>query len=176
MVVVYAITPELRVKLKKPFGTLLCGTSSETMDKLNIIVKREKPPKIVTVGDTVSRNLHESGIISHLSVTDNKSMRKRTRLTNFRSKSTVHIRNPQGTITQEAITAVREALLTAGEVHLVVDGEEDLLTLIAVIYAPEESFVIYGQPYEGVVLVEVTPEKKAEATKILEAMAIGKAK
>jgi uncharacterized protein (UPF0218 family) len=45
-----------------------------------------------------------------------------------------------------------------------------LLALIAVLYAPEKSLVVYGQPYEGIVVVKVTSEKKAEATEILKAM------
>jgi len=45
-----------------------------------------------------------------------------------------------------------------------------LLTLIAVLYAPEKSLVVYGQPYEGIVVVEVTSEKQAKAKEILKAM------
>ena len=61
-------------------------------------------------------------------------------------------------------------------VHVVVDGEEDLLTLVAVLYAPEGSFVVYGQPYQGIIVVKVTPEKKAEAKALLNTMAVRKAK
>ena len=65
---------------------------------------------------------------------------------------------------------MREALESDQNVHIVVDGEEDLLTLIAVLYAPEKSLVVYGQPYVGIVVVEVTSEKQAEAKEILKAM------
>ena len=174
MAVAYVVTPELRVKLKEPFGTLLSGTFSETMNKLKVIVDSQKPPKIISVGDTVSRNLHEYGVAPQLSITDNKSMRKRTRAATFRVEKVVGVSNPRGTITEEAIAAVREALVSAEKIHLVVEGEEDLLTLIVVLYAPEKSFVVYGQPYEGVVVVEVTAKKKAEAAKILKAMAVRK--
>ena len=64
-------------------------------------------------------------------------------------EKTVYVDNPQGTITQEAIVAIKEALERNEHTHIVVDGEEDLLTLIAVLYAPENSFVVYGQPYRG---------------------------
>ena len=57
--------------------------------------------------------------------------------------------NPQGTITQEAILQSSKPLEKNEHTHIVVDGEEDLLTLIAVLYAPENSFVVYGQPYTG---------------------------
>jgi uncharacterized protein (UPF0218 family) len=51
-----------------------------------------------------------------------------------------------------------------------VDGEEDLLTLIAILYVPEDSFVIYGQPYEGIVVVKATEAKKEEISGILNSM------
>jgi uncharacterized protein (UPF0218 family) len=170
MAIAYSVTPELREKLKEPFGTLIQGTFSETMSRLEIIVEREKPPKIVSVGDTVSRNLHEHRVNPQLSITDNKRMRKRIQPRIFPKKSVVHVKNPQGTITEEAITAIQRALESDRQVHIIVDGEEDLLTLIAVLHAPERSLVVYGQPYEGIVVVKVTPEKKAEAMEILKAM------
>ena len=170
MAIAYSVTPKLRAKLKEPFGTLIQGTFSETMNRLEIIAEREKPPKIISVGDTVSRNLHEHQMNPQLSITDNKRMRRRIQPRIFAGKNVVHVKNPQGTITEEAITAVREALESDEHVHIIVDGEEDLLTIIAVLYAPEKSLVVYGQPYEGIVVVEVTSEKKAGAIEILKAM------
>ncbi|TRO46301.1 DUF359 domain-containing protein [Candidatus Bathyarchaeota archaeon] len=170
MAIAYNLTPELRVKLKEPFGILIRGSFAETMDKMENIVKREKPPRIVSVGDTVTRNLHEHELNPQLSITDNKRMRKRVRPRTFTGKNIVHVRNPQGTITEEAITAIREALESNERFHIIVDGEEDLLALIAVLYAPENSLVVYGQPYEGIVVIRVTSEKKAGAKKILKAM------
>jgi uncharacterized protein (UPF0218 family) len=170
MTIAYSVTPKLRAKLKEPFGTLIQGTFSETMSKLETIVEMEKPPWIISVGDTVSRNLHEHRVNPQLSITDNKRMRKRIQPRIFSAKSVVRVKNPQGTITEEAITAVQKALKSDKKVHIIVDGEEDLLTLIAVLHAPEESLVVYGQPYEGIVVVKVTREKKAEVTEILKAM------
>ena len=170
MAIAYSLTPELRVKLKEPFGILIRGSFAETMDKMENIVKREKPPRIVSVGDTVSRNLHEHELNPQLSITDNKRMRRRVKPRTFTGKNIVHVRNPQGTITEEAITAIREALESNERFHIIVDGEEDLLALIAVLYAPENSLVVYGQPYEGIVVIKVTSEKKAGAKKILKAM------
>ena len=170
MAIAYSVTPELRAKLKEPFGTLIRGTFSETMNKLETIAEREKPPKIISVGDTVSRNLHEHGVSPQLSITDNKRMRKRIQPRIFPAKSVIHVKNPQGTITEEAITAIQKALESGKQVHIIVEGEEDLLTLIAVLHAPEKSLVVYGQPHEGIVVVKVTPEKKAKVMEVLKAM------
>ena len=174
MGVVYAITPELLEKFRQPFGVLLRGTFSETMKQLSAIVSKEKPSKVVSVGDTVSRNLHEQGIRTQLSITDNKSLRKRVKPATFPAQKVFRTRNPQGMITAEAIATVQEGLQANEDAHVIVDGEEDLLTLIAVLYAPEDALVVYGQPHEGIVVVKVTAEKKAEAQALLEAMACSK--
>jgi uncharacterized protein (UPF0218 family) len=170
MAIAYTITPELRAKLKQPFGMLIRGSFAQTMGEMINLVKREKPLKIVSVGDMVSRNLHENQINPQLSITDNRRMRRRIKPRIFAGKNVVHVKNPRGTITEEAIKAIREALESDDRVHIIVDGEEDLLALIAVLYAPEKSLVVYGQPYEGIVVVKVTSEKKAEAAEILNAM------
>ena len=170
MAIAYRVTPELRVKLKEPFGILIRGSFAETMSRMENIVKREKPPKIVSVGDTVSRNLHEHQMNPELSITDSKRMRRRIKPRAFTDKKIVHVKNPQGTITEQAITTIREALENNERVHIVVDGEEDLLAIIAVLYAPEKSLVVYGQPHEGIVVIRVTSERKAEAKEVLKAM------
>ncbi len=37
-------------------------------------------------------------------------------------------------------------------------------------YAPENAYVVYGQPHVGIVIVKVTPEKKLQAQEFLNAM------
>ena len=85
-------------------------------------------------------------------------------------EKTVYVENPQGTITKEAIIAIEDALESDEHTHIVVRGEEDLLTLIAVLYAPETAFVVYGQPHLGIVVVKATSEKKAQVKEYLKAM------
>jgi uncharacterized protein (UPF0218 family) len=101
-------------------------------------------------------------------------MRKPVKPQTFVSKTLVKVKNPPGTITEEAIEAVRSALEGKKQIHLLVEGEEDLLTLIAVLYAPENALVIYGQPLEGIVIVKVTREKKADAARILKLMEVSR--
>lgn len=170
MDIVYTLTPELRFKLKKPIGILIRGSYAETMKKLLDRIKEEKPSTIISVGDTVSRNIAEKHVLPQLAIVDNKVMRRNIQPIPTKAEKTIRIKNPQGTITEEAITAIRDALKSKCHVKIIVDGEEDLLTLIAILYAPQNSFVIYGQPYEGIVIVKVTPEKKAEVSEILKTM------
>jgi len=66
--------------------------------------------------------------------------------------------------------AIKEALQTNIHTHIIVEGEEDLLTLIAVLYAPEKSIIVYGQPRCGIVLVEANFDKKEQVKKLLKEM------
>jgi hypothetical protein len=170
MAIAYSLTPELRIKLKKPIGMLIRGSFAETMKIFKDMTEKEKPTVIISVGDTVSKNLAEKQVFPQLAIVDNRVMRRNIQSIPLTAEKTIHIKNPPGTITEEALRAIQEALKSNCRVKIVVDGEEDLLTLIAVLYSPENSFIIYGQPYEGVVVVKATNEKKAEVALILKAM------
>ncbi len=170
MTIAYTVTPELREKFKEPFGILVRGTFDETMNQLRVLIEKEQPPKIISVGDIVSANLYEHGIHPNLTIIDNRSMRYQIEPIKANTEKVVYVDNPPGTITEEAIEAIKEAIKTEENTHLIVNGEEDLLTLIAVLYAPKNALVVYGQPYEGIVIVKVTSEKKAEAENFLKAM------
>lgn len=164
------LTPELRKKLKEPVGILIRGSFAETMKKLKSMVKEEKPPKIVSVGDTVSKNLVKNGVVPQLAIVDGRVMRREIPPITLAADETFYVRNPPGTITDEAFAEIQRSLRQKRRIKMVVDGEEDLLTLVAVLHAPENSFVVYGQPREGIVVVKVTDEKRAEVTEILNAM------
>jgi uncharacterized protein (UPF0218 family) len=170
MTTAYIITPKLRTKFKEPFGTLIQGSFDETMSKMKELVGKEKPPRIISVGDVVSHNLHEHKIHPQVSIIDNKFLRTQSMPEMTSAEKTVNVNNPKGTITEEAISAIMEVLKNNEHTHIVVEGEEDLLTLIAILYAPENAYVVYGQPYLGIVVVKVTPEKKAQAQQFLKAM------
>lgn len=170
MRILYTISPELEQFFKEPFGRLLRGSSRETMRQLRDIVNIEKPPLVVSVGDKVSQNLHKYGIKPQISITDNRSLRKAVRPSVFEEKKVVRVQNPAATITDDAEIAVRDATKGREHVHIIVDGEEDLLTPVAVLYAPDNALVVYGQPHKGVVVVKVTADKKARAKELLDAM------
>lgn len=170
MNVVYSLTPELRVKLKEPLGMLIRGSFVETMSRLEVLIKEEKPPCVISVGDSVSRNLGKTQVRPKLSIIDNLAMRKAIQPLSLAAEKIIRVRNPQATITDEAINAIQDSLKCDSSVNIIVDGEEDLLALIAVLYAPENTFVVYGQPYEGIVVVKATATKKEEVAAILKAM------
>jgi uncharacterized protein (UPF0218 family) len=170
MAIAYKLTPGMRKKLKQPIGILIQGSFTETAKKIKDIIMEKKPTAIISVGDAVSKSLLENNVSPLLAIVDNKVMRMSIQPISLAADKIIHVKNPPGTITREAIAAIKEATESKGQVKIVVDGEEDLLTLIAVLYAPKNSIVMYGQPHKGLVMVEVTPTKKLEVARILKAM------
>ncbi|MEM3617316.1 MAG: DUF359 domain-containing protein [Candidatus Bathyarchaeia archaeon] len=170
----YILPLTLRRKLKKPIGTLIKGSFEETVRKLKQIMDEEKPPSMVSVGDVVSKNLVEKGISPNLLIIDNRVMRKDITPAPLSTEVEKRVKNPPGTITFEALNAIKQALKANRKTKIVVEGEEDLLALCAILYAPENSFVVYGQPGEGIVVVKATRQKKEEVARILKAMEAAK--
>ena len=166
----YKLTEELRNKLKKPIGTLIRGDISQTIRKIREIINKENPLKIISIGDAISQNLVNNDIVPQLLIIDNKIMRKKITPFLYIGYQTISIRNPPGTITSQAIKTVQKFINTKNNIEILVEGEEDLLALPAILFAPENSLIIYGQPFEGVVVVKSTDEKKEQAARILELM------
>ena len=128
--------------------------------------------KLVTVGDVVTTNALRAGLRPWVAVVDKRAMRKPwpglgqgQRPWGLRLRAS----NPPGMITAEAWAAIGEAV-RRGDALVEVDGEEDLLALVAVLLAPEGTLVLYGQPGEGVVLVEVNERSRRLARAFLSRM------
>jgi uncharacterized protein (UPF0218 family) len=162
----YTVTAQVLSKFQEPFGTLIEGSFSEAVTKLQQLIEKEHPTKIIVVGDTVTENLHARQVKADIVVTDNKTLRQEVEPQRFRDRKVIHVQNPQGLITQQAIEAILCALESKKPIHMLVEGEEDLLTLPMVLFAPEGAFVLYGQPHRGIVAVKVTSKKRAEAQEI----------
>ncbi len=140
------------------------------MRELGELLEREKPSIIISVGDVVSENMAKHGISPQVMIVDNKVMRKAIVPIFLEADQILHLKNPPGTLTDQAWSIMQEALRRVQRTKVVVDGEEDLLTLVAVLCAPENSLVVYGQPHEGIVVVKVTEQTKRMIRRIVEAM------
>jgi uncharacterized protein (UPF0218 family) len=156
--------------LKKPQGLLIEGPLEKTMKRLKELIEKEKPSKVIPVGDVVSRNMTEQGISLNVLIVDNKVMRKPIQPITVDADQTLYAKNPPGAITDEAWAAIRSAIEQTGKTRVMIDGEEDLLTLVAVLFAPEDALVVYGQPHRGIVVVKVTEETREKMRRIVDAM------
>lgn len=162
---------ELRPYMKKPLGTLYTGKGRDTIEKFSR--KLANPTKLISVGDVTTFHLLEAGFVPDLCIVDNRTKRKPvSKDVSERNMDGVYaeilVDNPPGIITEELIKALSEALNSSTPLRIRVRGEEDLATLPVILMAPLGTVVLYGQPDEGVVFVEVTSEKKEEIKLLFE--------
>lgn len=164
------LTPELRNELKVPLGPLIRGSFKYTTERLGQMVADKKPRKLIAVGDRVSQNIARKGIHLDIAVVDNKVMRKPIVPVVLNMEKTFKLNNPAGTLTDEAWQVMRDAIEYEGRTKVLVEGEEDLLTLVAVLSAPYGSMVVYGQPKKGIVVLDVTEATRGKIRDIVERM------
>ncbi|VVC04104.1 Uncharacterised protein [Candidatus Bilamarchaeum dharawalense] len=161
------IPDEIKNELKKPLGRLV---QIQEMKEISL------SKKIISVGDVCTLNLISIGITPHLAVFDHIYMRKNldpesVRILHTKFSKPKKYKNPPGTLSNRIINDAKKLIENGGAV--LIDGEEDLTALAFILAANENYVVVYGQPNEGMILVE--PEKgiKKKIEKLISAAALG---
>ena len=157
----------LRESLKKPMGFLIPDSDTS---KENILKFIPKGTFLITVGDATTEKMIKFGLDPSLQIVDSLEKRKKRELPLGNTKTVLRCSNPPAEITPESIESIKKAFGGESPVRILVDGEEDLLVLPAVLHAPKNSIVMYGQPNEGLVIVVVDSEAREQAQKIMNAM------
>jgi len=152
----------LRPYLKKPLGELFSG--EEAMQRVKEKVK--EGGEVIAVGDVVVEEAEKAGFSPKVKIVDFRVERKDIEPRDFGGK-VINVENPPAHITKKLWDAIHEAVNGEGRFTIVVEGEEDLAVLPAVIEADWGDFVIYGQPGEGVVLVESGDDSKFQVGTII---------
>jgi uncharacterized protein (UPF0218 family) len=142
------------------------------------LIQQLKPLKIVAVGDMVSKNMIEHSLPVSIIVVDSKMLREKIKPIKSAAQTILRVKNPAGTLSRETWSVLEEALKQKQLTKVLVEGEEDLFTLVAVALAPDNTLVVYGQPNEGLVALTVNKETRQKVQLILDAMqpAVEKAK
>lgn len=155
----------MREELKAPLGEVYTDTDA-------LLAEAGEP--IVAVGDVVTYHLIEAGRRPAVAIVDGKTQRERAERRVLKSieafDERIDVANPQSTITDDLVEAIASALDAAEPTVVVVDGEEDLASLPAVVGAPDGASVVYGQPGEGMVLVAVADDTRARCQELIEGM------
>jgi len=157
----------LRDSLKKPLGILL---KDSDVTKESILKNIPLSSFIISVGDATTEKLFKNGITPSLQIVDGVEMRVKRELPSGNVKTTLYCVNPPAEITTESLNTIKKAFQSTTPVRIVVTGEEDLLVLAVVVFAPENSVVLYGQPNEGLVIVPINAEIRNKAQSIMDSM------
>ncbi len=166
---VYRLPEELRSRLAKPMGRVY---DSEEASSQQFASLARRASVVVTVGDKVTDTLEMVGRTPDVQVIDGVERRSRREAPRVPFARLVRVKNPAGTLTQAAIEGMRKAFAGETPVRVQVEGEEDLMAMLAIAMAPVSALVFYGQPGVGVVAVSVNPASKSRSRAILAKMGI----
>jgi len=163
---------------KKPIGRLFKGPNHHpgwASFKISKQIKKDPPSFIVAVGDIASQSLLLRKITPDLAIIDYRCQRQPISFNlhhqlKKRAVSIWSVKNKPGTLSGQAIKACQKIfpqLINHQPQIIQVKGEEDLLTLIAILFSPLKTSVIYGQPGKGLVQVKVTEKTKEKALQLV---------
>jgi uncharacterized protein (UPF0218 family) len=153
---------DLRSELKEPLGEIYTDTDA---------MLAEAGDTVVAVGDIVTYHLLEADRRPDVAIVDEKTQRERVEravldaIDGFDDR--IEVVNPPAVVTEELLAAIAGAVDESGTVVVAVDGEEDLAVLPAVLAAPEDAAVVYGQPDEGMVLTVADAETRERCRDLL---------
>lgn len=158
--IVVSLPEGLRAELKDPWGPVFTEVEA---------LLDEVTGKVVTVGDVVTFHLEAAGRPPDVGIVDERTERSPVaeRIQSSLGSADVRVENPAATLTAELLVAMRDALAADEPIRILVEGEEDLATVPAILMVPVGGSVIYGQPGEGMVHVAVTAETKSRAEALL---------
>lgn len=153
---------ERRKIFKKPFGKIY-----PTLKDINRSILENH--FTISIGDETTHNLLNADLTPKIGIIDNIIERKTSKHSIEYNAVTLNVVNPPGTITDELWVTIQKSFGIApkSNVLIIVEGEEDLAVIPCVLMAPEGSLILYGQPGEGVVLVE-TDKVKETAKEMLD--------
>ena len=150
-------------EFKKPLGKLY-------MDFEDAIPMIKEANFLISVGDQTTKNLVDNDLIPHLGIIDHRIQRKDHNYDIIRTENILEADNPAGTITENLWETIEQAISSTLDDSenriIVVEGGEDLAVLQCLLIAPEDAVILYGQPNEGLVFVNVF-EGKDKATKLM---------
>jgi|WetSurMetagenome_2_1015567.scaffolds.fasta_scaffold605147_2 GTP-dependent dephospho-CoA kinase len=159
------LTPSVREVLKRPLGRLVKDASEVPKDRV-----------LIAVGDTASETLISAGFRPKLVVYDAMTRRKQVGVSKTISSYDAEehrVNNQAGHLERGVFSLFKRCLKAQANCKVFVVGEEDLTALAAVAEAPAGAVVVYGQPGEGLVIVDVDEKSKARVKTIIEEMEDG---
>ncbi len=145
----------LRETLGEPLGEVVAN-----LEELHKLIGDAHP--LIAVGDVISESLVAAGHPAGVSIIDFKTRRHPTQ-----TLLPLHIKrykNKHGTIAHRSVVAYQDAITRYLSDNIpqtvVIDGEEDLLALPAILLAPLGAVVVYGQYDLGIVVNKVSESLK----------------
>jgi len=157
----------LRDQMKIPLGILLPENQTQ---KSEIQKYLSENSYLITVGDRTTEKMINFDLVPSLQIIDGQEKREKREPPKSQFTTELTVDNPASEITTHSIDVIKKAFTMKSPVRIFVNGEEDLLVLPVCIHAPDNAVVMYGQPHEGLVIVEITAEIRNKVQTLLDLM------
>jgi len=157
----------LRDPMKIPLGILLPENQTQ---KSEIQKYLSENSYLITVGDRTTEKMINFDLVPSLQIIDGQEKREKREPPKSQFTTELTVDNPAAEITTHSIDVIKKAFTMKSPVRIFVNGEEDLLVLPVCIHAPDNAVVMYGQPHEGLVIVEITVEIRNKVQTLLDLM------
>lgn len=147
------LTQEMRSFFASPHGKILENKPQHDANTVKIIVGDSSLEKFIN-----NKWQYNLGIFDYKQkrkITNNQTIKK---IADFQT-----VKNKPGYISLESVKVLAKWFSKPDSFqHLFVDGEEDLLAVVAILLAPLGSNIYYGQPNVGIVQARVTEQIKQQ--------------
>jgi hypothetical protein len=162
---------EGREGLRSPKGDVFASRDGSPEKRVIERINEEHPPIVIAVGDVTTDTLLREGYTPDVMIVDGITKRGPYE-GKFDADCEYLIYNPAAAIYPEAWSAIDTAISDGKKSLVIVDGEEDLLGFPAVLLAPENAVVLYGQPDVGIVWIPVNSTNHELARALLNEMPV----
>lgn len=162
------LTKKTRELFKTHIGTVLRGPIPGPYLRFKEMYHGEF---LISIGDVVTKNLLKNDLRPDVVVIDGKSRRTKKEEFEVKGYEEIRVSNPAGFITDELWDALKG--MRSGQ-KIFIEGEEDLASLPAILFAPEGALILYGIPGEGIEVIEANKKNKKRVKKDIAKMEVEK--
>ena len=162
---------EGRAGLKTPKGEVFAAKDGSPERRVVGKICEDSPKCVIAVGDVTSSTLINEGYTPEVMIVDGFTKRGPFE-EQFMAEKIYKIFNPAAAIYPEAWSVIDTAIQDEYYSLIIVEGEEDLMGFPAVLLAPDDSAVLYGQPDVGIVWIPINEENRKISRDLLEKMPI----
>ena len=160
-----------RDDLKSPKGDVYHIKDGPPEKRVVERIYDENPDIVVAVGDVTCATVLDEGYKPDVSIVDGITKRG-VYERKFEGDIEYIVYNPPATLYPETWSAIDTAIWDGLHSLVNVEGEEDLMGFPAVLLAPENSVLIYGQPDVGIIWVPINQTNKQLARDLMSKMPI----
>jgi uncharacterized protein (UPF0218 family)/phosphopantetheine adenylyltransferase len=158
-----------RAELKAPKGEVFIDTDGPPEKRVVKKIHDESPSCVIAVGDVTASTILKEGYTPKVMIVD--GITKRGPFDEqFSAERVYTIYNPAAVIYPEAWSVIDTAIHDETSSLINVEGEEDLMGFPAVLLAPDDSVVLYGQPDVGIVWIPINDENRRSTRDLLDKM------